>query len=695
MDTRTFHATHDTRKETHDTRECSICYLEFSSEKIKGCVKCGFECCEECWKKYIIEGLCSGLDPESAVVCMNCKNSFTKKFLLDIGGRVWVTRDLKNTYKSFLKNIYAEKEKAKIPETIIYIEEYTKKEKTRKKIMELMKVVSNDIEYNKKQKLVSKELREVLGFIIDKYKTMYPQEELFSYRIFLEIFRNYPNLNLDTLERYHYGVPDNLIPFFTEEFEKTPRNVKIMNIIKNIKASEEYKRGEEIEKQIQQLRNKLWPRNSKEKIQDKLPTIQFIQGCPFDDCRGLIDSKKFKCSICSGKICKKCRISISRDNLVEKTEDKPQKYRHVCKPEDIESVKLIKQDSKVCPKCSTNIFRISGCTQIWCTQCHIAFDWNTGKIETGTIHNPHYIEFIKNRGMTIHDNNECGDDIPHQICIYDRLATPHFIEKKLPLTYILIDYHVISMIRYLIRDSLPQFIRMCDRRISEDYEDPQSFAFRLRNYRVKYIQNKITEKEWKKRVYEIYKQIELEKFYIEVFNSLRMVLMESYKKLYIDLGEPQHSISNKKLYDKYVEEKTNVHDIFINYVEDARNYFNETIILEHSLYSSTMDFMFIGPRWDIMKYIDYKKHGFQRPPDTKGDLGQEKTYHLSSHNNPQIRTRIIDAREEEIYITSDDEDYFDEILEEFNNLDIVGESSSKGKEEDYEVGEEFILEEDD
>ena len=35
---------------------------------------------------------------------------------------------------------------------------------------------------------------------------------------------------------------------------------------------------------------------------------------------------------------------------------------------------------------------------MWCTNCNTPWDWNTGKKVNGTIHNPHYYEFIRNGG---------------------------------------------------------------------------------------------------------------------------------------------------------------------------------------------------------------------------------------------------------------------------------------------------------
>lgn len=40
---------------------------------------------------------------------------------------------------------------------------------------------------------------------------------------------------------------------------------------------------------------------------------------------------------------------------------------------------------------------VRNCDQMYCVQCHTAFSWKTLKIETGSIHNPHYFEWIRQR----------------------------------------------------------------------------------------------------------------------------------------------------------------------------------------------------------------------------------------------------------------------------------------------------------
>ena len=106
-----------------------------------------------------------------------------------------------------------------------------------------------------------------------------------------------------------------------------------------------------------------------------------VQPCPEEGCRGFIMNRKWACAICNVKICNECFVKI---------EDKKD---HVCKDEDKATADLIKKSSKPCPKCMAPIHKIDGCNQMWCVMCQTAFSYQSGKIVTGRVHNPHYYEW--------------------------------------------------------------------------------------------------------------------------------------------------------------------------------------------------------------------------------------------------------------------------------------------------------------
>jgi hypothetical protein len=91
--------------------------------------------------------------------------------------------------------------------------------------------------------------------------------------------------------------------------------------------------------------------------------------------------------VCDTKVCKECRI-VKADG-------------HECKADDVATAEALAAESKPCPKCAAAISKVSGCDQMWCTLCHTTFSWNTGKIETSVIHNPHYFQWAAANGRTL------------------------------------------------------------------------------------------------------------------------------------------------------------------------------------------------------------------------------------------------------------------------------------------------------
>ena len=146
-------------------------------------------------------------------------------------------------------------------------------------------------------------------------------------------------------------------------------------------------RIKEIKQRIRYLRN---PTNIEKDMEKKKQQSKFIMGCPNEDCRGFL-SQAWKCGTCGMYACSKCRaIKNGRDD-----------NDHKCDEDDVKTYEMLKQETKPCPKCAVPIYKLSGCDQMWCIECHTPFSWRTGEIVSGVIHNPHFYQWQreKNNGV--------------------------------------------------------------------------------------------------------------------------------------------------------------------------------------------------------------------------------------------------------------------------------------------------------
>jgi hypothetical protein len=145
--------------------------------------------------------------------------------------------------------------------------------------------------------------------------------------------------------------------------------------------------------------------------------VIYQKSCPKPDCKGFL-SQKGICGMCKIHVCSKCNVTkgITEEEITT----------HTCKKEDIESVEAIRKETKPCPRCGTRIHKLSGCDQMWCPYCQdkygegTTFSWRTGKIERGRIHNPHYIDYMRNRKANLREVGDvhCGG-LP-QIWLFDQ-----------------------------------------------------------------------------------------------------------------------------------------------------------------------------------------------------------------------------------------------------------------------------------
>lgn len=268
---------------------------------------------------------------------------------------------------------------------------------------------------------------------------------------------------------------------------------------------------------------------------------EFVRKCPVTDCKGFLSSR-WKCQICENNICAHCN-EIKEDNI-----------EHVCDQNNVETVNLLKKDTKPCPSCGTMIFKISGCAQMWCPDCHTAFDWNTMKIELGRIHNPHYYEFKKNNQNT---NRELGD-IPcgglPTIGELSRYRTHEHVFK------------IHRLVTHILFNELPFLIN--------NQENNQ-------NIRIKYMLNEITEDAMKHHLQKIEKSREKKRDITNVIRMFSDVISDFMRQL--------------------VLKELNIDD-FVTNVINLRNYVNLSFETIYNRYNCSTPYIN-----DIWVYSKFKK----------------------------------------------------------------------------------------
>ena len=143
----------------------------------------------------------------------------------------------------------------------------------------------------------------------------------------------------------------------------------------------------------------------------------FQFGCPNIGCLGKVIESV--CNLCASNICLDCHEII-------RTKD------HLCNKDIVESIKAVFKESRPCPKCSALISKIEGCDQMFCTQCHTTYSWNTGELITGFVHNPHYFAWLdeQKKKLPVRINIACEEFISYERLI--SIFSHYKINSKTP-----------------------------------------------------------------------------------------------------------------------------------------------------------------------------------------------------------------------------------------------------------------------
>jgi hypothetical protein len=147
---------------------------------------------------------------------------------------------------------------------------------------------------------------------------------------------------------------------------------------------------------------------------------------------------------------------------------------------------------------------VKNCDQMWCTQCHTAFSWKTGKLEKN-IHNPHFYEWQRKNGGAARNlgDIECGRELTHYTneriqILAKKYPHLHKIEQKETIDYrnrtqsrnITIYSQDITKISNIIRNIIHN-IRVELPNYQTDY------VVRNQDLRIKYLENLISEEDFK------------------------------------------------------------------------------------------------------------------------------------------------------------------------------------------------------
>jgi hypothetical protein len=273
---------------------------------------------------------------------------------------------------------------------------------------------------------------------------------------------------------------------------------------------------------------------------------QFVKKCPNGDCRGFL-STQWKCGLCEIYVCPDCH-EIKGHN---------REAQHVCTQDNLETARLINKECKQCPKCACMIHKIDGCDLMWCTMCHTAFSWRSGRVENGHVHNPHYFEWLRQRGEN--DRNpldvQCGreidmtfvrglrrkivdtnvvivGDLPDNVSVVggsavsERLVT-FYLEKCRKVMHI----HEVELPRLMVNNEIDNL-----------------------DMRILFLRGKITEEEWKRVLQQREKKNERKRSLSDIF-AMYVATMTDILYRFYDNGQWEQGVWEMGELKKYTYEQ--------------------------------------------------------------------------------------------------------------------------------------------
>jgi hypothetical protein len=427
---------------------------------------------------------------------MNCKKNYDREYLITVFSLHWFN----NKYKPNRKQILFDRQKALFNDTVQYVEIFK--------------------EINK----ISKHITDVSDFCKIVYSARRENEQDWN-----DFLKNNDEDDLKQMTKYK-----EIISHFKEreEYYKSKINTLRSQIstLKKLKNTYENQYNSGIIEENQQSDN-----NEKQKIKK----TTFYGKCFDDKCPGLMN-KNGICITCEQKSCTKCYEKLT-DN-------------HECNTDTLETIKILKKDTKPCPKCFVPIHKSAGCYQMWCTNCHTTFHYNTGEILNEKIHNPHYVEWMRKQNINT-DGPNCNLD--GRIYSFKHKSQKH----NNSVTNILQAIHHIELT--IIRYKINPKIRL--------YSNTQNSD---RILRCKYLTGNITENLFKQKLFTNYKQAmrwnDIKNLYQFMVDAMKSILEEYLTKPSLTTV----AIQIKTLISYYNTERIRLYSIYQNNIPTISTHIN-------------------------------------------------------------------------------------------------------------------------
>lgn len=526
--------------ESTEPEPCAVCLGDFnkSTRKAIQCMYCTSNMCRECVQTHLLS------DGAKEANCPGCRAAWGQDFLLANLTAAFRTKSLKQHREKVLFDI----ERARLPEAQEDAERYKYAKQAIKPIQENVAKLEQEYESNPiKQEYAAN----IASFHANEreFHKLYVEWSKRPDIMSQSDARNKAILQNLGIQRLRRSNPQNLpIPEPVEvpplpEYSADMKTCIARRSTFTTQLRELKKRISPIEKEIDAAKTLITPykytiqhygivRNTEGGGKAKTER-KFIHKCPSSDCAGFLNTS-WECGLCNTKACKDCR-----EPMVDTA-------AHVCNPETVETVKAIAKEAKPCPKCATLISKISGCDQMWCTQCKTAFSWNTGNIETTVIHNPHYFQWMRESGQTVPRRDVPGDGCNIEFRL-DQVFRGRVSSVKKPMYFL-------SRIEQYRRHHTDTILRRLQQHVRE-YEDDEW----RRRFRVQHLVNELSEEEWKIKLQRKEKAYHKERSQLQLIDMYVNVCRDILAQLLDDASEE----SSRRVLDQWKELKQFVDDEYL------------------------------------------------------------------------------------------------------------------------------------